>query len=167
MRRWLGWVCVYLTETSCHPHIIWLFVCCRMAEAPVSCDCFVSLPPGSRDDHVIFGKNSDRPRDEVQEVAHYPAASHPPGSMQEVKQPWTPAVSHHQADRQATLKMHRLTETLCTPTVWCTAGKEFRIKWLKWYLLLTVQWIIICNKPVWHRIVNIYMGTLCGNIPSC
>lgn len=64
-------------------------------------------------------------------------------------------------------EMHRLTETLCTPTVWCTAEKEFRIKWLKWYLLLTVQWIIICNKPVWHRIVNIYMGTLCGNIPSC
>lgn len=52
----------------------------------MSCDCFVSLPPGSRDDHVIFGKNSDRPRDEVQEVVHYPAASHPPGSMLEVKQ---------------------------------------------------------------------------------
>lgn len=50
----------------------------------MSCDCFVSLPPGSRDDHVIFGKNSDRPRDEVQEVVHYPAASHPPGSMLEV-----------------------------------------------------------------------------------
>ncbi|XP_029950233.1 secernin-2 [Salarias fasciatus] len=54
-----------------------------MAEAPMSCDCFVSLPPGSRDDHVIFGKNSDRPRDEVQEVAHFPAASHPAGSTLE------------------------------------------------------------------------------------
>lgn len=53
----------------------------------MSCDCFVSLPPGSRDDHVIFGKNSDRPRDEVQEVAHYPAASHPPGSTLEVNCP--------------------------------------------------------------------------------
>ncbi|XP_008316074.1 secernin-2 [Cynoglossus semilaevis] len=52
-----------------------------MAEAPMSCDCFVSLPPGSREDQVIFGKNSDRPRDEVQEVAYYPAASHLPGSM--------------------------------------------------------------------------------------
>lgn len=61
-----------------------------MAEAPMSCDCFVSLPPGSRDDHVIFGKNSDRPRDEVQEVVHYPAASHPPGSTLEVKQPPPP-----------------------------------------------------------------------------
>ncbi|CAG06141.1 unnamed protein product, partial [Tetraodon nigroviridis] len=49
-------------------------------EAPRSCDCFVSLPPGSRDNHVIFGKNSDRPRDEVQEVVHHPAASHPSGS---------------------------------------------------------------------------------------
>ncbi|XP_029004934.1 secernin-2 isoform X2 [Betta splendens] len=54
-----------------------------MAEAPMSCDCFVSLPPGSLDDHVIFGKNSDRPRDEVQEVVHYPAASHPPGATLE------------------------------------------------------------------------------------
>ncbi|KAG7492957.1 hypothetical protein MATL_G00021030 [Megalops atlanticus] len=51
-----------------------------MAEPPRSCDCFISLPPGSRDDHVIFGKNSDRPQDEVQEVVYYPAASHPPGS---------------------------------------------------------------------------------------
>ncbi|CAN9510814.1 unnamed protein product [Ophioblennius macclurei] len=54
-----------------------------MAAAPMSCDCFVSLPPGSRDDHVIFGKNSDRPRDEVQEVAHFPAAAHPAGSTLE------------------------------------------------------------------------------------
>uniref|UniRef100_A0A2I4CAU3 Secernin-2 n=1 Tax=Austrofundulus limnaeus TaxID=52670 RepID=A0A2I4CAU3_AUSLI len=54
-----------------------------MAEAPSSCDCFVSLPPGSRDDQVIFGKNSDRPRDEVQEVVYCPAASHPPGSTLE------------------------------------------------------------------------------------
>ncbi|XP_056264840.1 secernin-2 [Pseudoliparis swirei] len=52
-----------------------------MAEVPVSCDCFVSLPPGSRDDHVIFAKNADRPRDEVQEVAHYPAEAHPAGAM--------------------------------------------------------------------------------------
>uniref|UniRef100_G3Q293 Secernin-2 n=1 Tax=Gasterosteus aculeatus aculeatus TaxID=481459 RepID=G3Q293_GASAC len=54
-----------------------------MAEVPVSCDCFVSLPPGSRDDHVIFGKNADRPRDEVQEVAHCPGASHPAGATLE------------------------------------------------------------------------------------
>ncbi|TRY66736.1 hypothetical protein DNTS_033077 [Danionella cerebrum] len=51
-----------------------------MAEAPRSCDCFVSLPPGSKDDHVIFGKNSDRPREEVQEVVYFPASVHPPAS---------------------------------------------------------------------------------------
>lgn len=56
-----------------------------MAEPPQSCDCFVSLPPGSKEDYVIFGKNSDRPRDEVQEVVYYPASSHAPGSTVEVK----------------------------------------------------------------------------------
>ncbi|KAF4070884.1 hypothetical protein AMELA_G00278560, partial [Ameiurus melas] len=57
--------------------------CDRMAEPPQSCDCFVSLPPGSKFDHVIFGKNSDRPRDEVQEVVYYPAVSHGPGATVE------------------------------------------------------------------------------------
>lgn len=55
-----------------------------MAEPPRSCDCLVSLPPGSKEDDVIFGKNSDRPRDEVQEVVYYPASSHAPGSTVEV-----------------------------------------------------------------------------------
>lgn len=82
-----------ISHISHHPLncCVLLFLCCRMAQAPMSCDCFVSMPPGSRDDHVIFGKNSDRPREEVQEVAHYPAASHPPSSMLEVKQ----QESHH------------------------------------------------------------------------
>lgn len=43
----------------------------------------MSLPPGSKHDQVIFGKNSDRPRDEVQEVTYYPAATHLPGSVLE------------------------------------------------------------------------------------
>ncbi|KAM4622472.1 secernin-2 [Discoglossus pictus] len=47
---------------------------------PSSCDCFVSLPPASLSPLVIFGKNSDRPRQEVQEVVYYPAATHPLGS---------------------------------------------------------------------------------------
>ncbi|OCT59951.1 secernin-2 isoform X1 [Xenopus laevis] len=47
---------------------------------PSSCDCFVSLPPASLSSFVLFGKNSDRPRDEVQEIVYYPAASHPLGS---------------------------------------------------------------------------------------
>ncbi|KAI7799781.1 secernin-2 [Triplophysa rosa] len=62
-------------------------MCCKlilmMAELPQSCDCFVSLPPGSKEDYVVFGKNSDRPRDEVQEVVYYPASSHAPGSTVE------------------------------------------------------------------------------------
>lgn len=65
-----------------------------MAEPPQSCDCFVSLPPGSKYDHVIFGKNSDRPRDEVQEVVYYPAASHDPGATVEVSAFFVHFASH-------------------------------------------------------------------------
>lgn len=68
-----------------------------MAEPPLSCDCFVSLPPGSRDDHVIFGKNSDRPRDEVQEVVYYPAASHPSGTLVECTYVQIPQAGHTHA----------------------------------------------------------------------
>ncbi|TNM85543.1 hypothetical protein fugu_007814 [Takifugu bimaculatus] len=68
-----------------------------MEEAPMSCDCFVSLPPGSRDNHVIFGKNSDRPRDEVQEVVHFPAASHSPGSTLECTYIQIPQLEHTHA----------------------------------------------------------------------
>ncbi|XP_056404242.1 secernin-2 [Hyla sarda] len=49
-------------------------------ESPSSCDCFVSLPPASRSPVVVFAKNSDRPRTEVQEVVYYGAATHSPGS---------------------------------------------------------------------------------------
>uniref|UniRef100_A0A8D2INY5 Secernin-2 n=1 Tax=Varanus komodoensis TaxID=61221 RepID=A0A8D2INY5_VARKO len=45
-----------------------------------SCDCFVSLPPASANGEVIFGKNSDRPRDEVQEVVYFPAECHAKGT---------------------------------------------------------------------------------------
>ncbi|CEM11491.1 unnamed protein product [Vitrella brassicaformis CCMP3155] len=41
---------------------------------PTSCDTFVAVQRGQ----VIFGKNSDRPRDEVQNIAFYPAAAHSP-----------------------------------------------------------------------------------------
>ncbi|XP_048373293.1 secernin-2 isoform X2 [Sphaerodactylus townsendi] len=47
---------------------------------PSSCDCFVSLPPASAAREVIFGKNSDRPKDEVQEVVYFPAATHAKGA---------------------------------------------------------------------------------------
>lgn len=92
--------------------LIWCALCYRMAEPPMSCDCFVSLPPGSRDDHVIFGKNSDRPRDEVQEVAHFPAASHPPGSMLEVKQPCI------MTDWQLTPNMHKNNSCCKSKIIW-------------------------------------------------
>ncbi|XP_041029606.1 secernin-2 [Carcharodon carcharias] len=51
--------------------------------APSSCDCFVALPPATERKEVIFGKNSDRPRDEVQEVVYFPATVHAPGSKAE------------------------------------------------------------------------------------
>ncbi|XP_026645626.1 secernin-2 [Microtus ochrogaster] len=53
-------------------------------DAPCSCDCFVSVPPASAIPAVIFAKNSDRPRDEVQEVVFIPAGTHTPGSQLQV-----------------------------------------------------------------------------------
>lgn len=42
-------------------------------QAPHSCDTFVVLPPLT-EHGVIFGKNSDRPNGEVQEVIYFPAS---------------------------------------------------------------------------------------------
>ncbi|XP_068263989.1 secernin-3 isoform X3 [Nyctibius grandis] len=50
---------------------------------PRSCDTFVAFPPAAAGDRVVFGKNSDRPADEVQEVVYFPAAAHPPGAALE------------------------------------------------------------------------------------
>lgn len=47
---------------------------------PQSCDTFVVLPPGTSLGCVVFGKNSDRPKGEVQEVVYMPAEEHPVGS---------------------------------------------------------------------------------------
>ena len=52
---------------------------------PKSCDTFVALPPATAGDCVVFGKNSDRPMDEVQEVFNVPAADHTPGSKVKVR----------------------------------------------------------------------------------
>ncbi|XP_044726887.1 secernin-3 isoform X2 [Chrysoperla carnea] len=41
-------------------------------EAPQSCDTFVVLPPLTKYG-VVFGKNSDRPQGEIQEVVYFPA----------------------------------------------------------------------------------------------
>lgn len=50
----------------------------------VSCDTFVVLPDKSLNGSVIFGKNSDRPAGEVQEVIHEAAADHAAGSSLQV-----------------------------------------------------------------------------------
>ena len=44
--------------------------------SPKSCDTFAVLPPGTEGNCVIFGKNSDRPSDEVQEIVYVPASDY-------------------------------------------------------------------------------------------
>lgn len=44
-------------------------------------DLFVAMPPATKDNCVIFGKNSNRPAIEVQEVVYYPAVDHAPGTI--------------------------------------------------------------------------------------
>nr|XP_034985170.1 secernin-1 isoform X1 [Zootoca vivipara]XP_034985172.1 secernin-1 isoform X1 [Zootoca vivipara] len=50
----------------------------RMALAPPSY-CFVAFPPHTKDGLVVIGKNSARPRDEVQEIVYFASATHDPG----------------------------------------------------------------------------------------
>ncbi|XP_068428444.1 secernin-3 [Clinocottus analis] len=50
---------------------------------PSSCDNFVALPPSTERQCIIFGKNSDRPCDEVQEVVYFPARDYDAGEMVE------------------------------------------------------------------------------------
>lgn len=51
---------------------------------PYSCDTFVALPPSTERQRIIFGKNSDRPCDEVQEVVYFPARDYGAGEKVEV-----------------------------------------------------------------------------------
>lgn len=44
----------------------------------------MALPPSSEGQCIIFGKNSDRPCDEVQEVVYVPARDYGPGEKVEV-----------------------------------------------------------------------------------
>nr|XP_018917768.1 PREDICTED: secernin-2 [Bemisia tabaci] len=48
--------------------------------ALVSCDTFVVLPPLTAHGGIIFGKNSDRPKGEVQELIYQKPESYPAGS---------------------------------------------------------------------------------------
>ncbi|XP_007234918.3 secernin-3 [Astyanax mexicanus] len=50
---------------------------------PSSCDTFVALPPSTEGQRIIFGKNSDRPCDEVQEVVYFPAKDYSKGETVE------------------------------------------------------------------------------------
>lgn len=50
---------------------------------PSSCDTFVALPPSTEGQRIVFGKNSDRPCDEVQEVVYFPAKDY--GAQEEVE----------------------------------------------------------------------------------
>jgi hypothetical protein len=50
-----------------------------------SCDTFVALPPATGNGCVVFGKNSDRPGNEVQEVVFRPAAKYDAGTKLQVK----------------------------------------------------------------------------------
>lgn len=51
---------------------------------PVSCDTFVVLPPFTSHGGIIFGKNSDRPNGEVQELIYVPAKCFEPGTKLQV-----------------------------------------------------------------------------------
>lgn len=53
---------------------------------PSSCDTFVALPPSTKGQRIIFGKNSDRPCDEVQEVVYFPARDYNAVEKLEVRQ---------------------------------------------------------------------------------
>nr|CAD7416389.1 unnamed protein product [Timema poppensis] len=51
---------------------------------PRSCDTFVVLPPLTAHGGVVFGKNSDRPNGEVQELVYQPAQDHSADSKLQV-----------------------------------------------------------------------------------
>ena len=56
----------------------------EMMGDPLSCDTFVALPPATANGCVIFGKNSDRPANEVQEVVYHAATQSEPGTKLQV-----------------------------------------------------------------------------------
>jgi len=54
-----------------------------MDRALKSCDTFVVLPPNTKKNLTIFGKNSDRPNGEVQEIVYYPRRTYETGTKVE------------------------------------------------------------------------------------
>jgi dipeptidase len=67
---------------------------------PVSCDTFVVLPPLTAHGGVIFGKNSDRPKGEVQELIYQPAQQHSPGAKLQVN------IGHYTSSYVSCTKSH-------------------------------------------------------------
>uniref|UniRef100_T1IYU3 Secernin-2 n=1 Tax=Strigamia maritima TaxID=126957 RepID=T1IYU3_STRMM len=63
----------------------------------MSCDTFVVLPPNTANDCVIFGKNSDRPGGEVQEVVYVEARDYPPEAKLQCTYIEIPQVPHTHA----------------------------------------------------------------------
>jgi len=50
-------------------------------EGLVSCDTFVVMSDATVTGEIIFGKNSDRPNGEVQEVVYFPSKTYNDGAM--------------------------------------------------------------------------------------
>jgi secernin len=58
------------------------------------CDTFVALPDATVDRSVIFGKNSDRPAGEIQDVVTFPAQTYPKGQRLQCTYIEIPQVEH-------------------------------------------------------------------------
>ncbi|KAK4289283.1 hypothetical protein Pmani_037735, partial [Petrolisthes manimaculis] len=67
-----------VTSYNLHSHI--KIIMSSKSPPPQSCDTFVVLGDRTKGGHIVFGKNSDRPQDEVQEVVYQPNANHAQGS---------------------------------------------------------------------------------------
>lgn len=66
----------------------------ELSVGPMGCDTFVVLPPSTDGKYVIFGKNSDRPSDEVQEVLYVPAKDFPEDAKVQCTYIEIPQVAH-------------------------------------------------------------------------
>ena len=56
----------------------------KITKLPQSCDTFVVLPDSTKSGHIIFGKNSDRPQEEVQEIKYFAAQDFSDGDKLQV-----------------------------------------------------------------------------------
>ncbi|KAK3876593.1 hypothetical protein Pcinc_018638 [Petrolisthes cinctipes] len=75
----VGVVCNTSHLSTLNPLVI-LIIMSAKPPPPKSCDTFVVLGDRTKGGHIVFGKNSDRPQDEVQEVVYQPTTTHTTGS---------------------------------------------------------------------------------------